>query len=94
VDKRVAVVGWQWYRLIEDNKTVRMVPDRVWQWQYWMNDDPFKKVAVAGVADDKKDTNRDTVDQQVAVVGWQWYRWIARITAVPMVPVSMHGWQY
>jgi dTDP-4-dehydrorhamnose 3,5-epimerase-like enzyme len=54
VDKRVAVVGWQWYRWKEEDKTVRMIPDRVWQWQYWMNDDSFKKVAVAGVADDKK----------------------------------------
>jgi hypothetical protein len=33
---RVAVVGWQWewYRWIERIKAVRMVPDRVWQWQY------------------------------------------------------------
>jgi hypothetical protein len=30
----VAVVGWQWYRWIEEVGAVRMVPIRTWQWQY------------------------------------------------------------
>jgi hypothetical protein len=31
----LVVSGWQWYRWIEENKAVRMVPVREWQWQYW-----------------------------------------------------------
>jgi hypothetical protein len=27
---RVAVVGWQWSRWIEEISAVRMVPDRAW----------------------------------------------------------------
>jgi hypothetical protein len=31
----VAVVGWEWYRWIEEIEAVRMVPVGMWQWQYW-----------------------------------------------------------
>jgi hypothetical protein len=37
VDERVAVVVWQWYESIRQVNAVRMVPDRVWQWQYWQS---------------------------------------------------------
>jgi hypothetical protein len=29
------VAGCSWYRWIEEISAVRMVPNRVWQWQYW-----------------------------------------------------------
>jgi uncharacterized membrane protein YdcZ (DUF606 family) len=34
VAREVAVAGWQWWRWIEGVIAVRMVCDRVWQWQY------------------------------------------------------------
>jgi hypothetical protein len=33
----VAVVGWQWWHSIREVKAVRMVPVRMWQWQYWQS---------------------------------------------------------
>jgi hypothetical protein len=35
VAQRVAVVMWQWYRSKEEIRAVRLVPVRMWQWQYW-----------------------------------------------------------
>jgi hypothetical protein len=31
----VAVDAWQWDSRIEEVGAVRMVPDTVWQWQWW-----------------------------------------------------------
>jgi hypothetical protein len=35
VAERVAVAGWQWWQSKEEITAVRMIPVRVWQWQYW-----------------------------------------------------------
>jgi hypothetical protein len=33
----MAVAGWQWDRAKEESEAVRMVPNRGWQWQYWLS---------------------------------------------------------
>jgi hypothetical protein len=39
----MTVDGWQWYQSKEGISAVRMVPVRMWQWQYWQSCGGLKK---------------------------------------------------
>jgi hypothetical protein len=49
VARGVAVAGWQWWQLIAEVRAVRMVLNRVWQWQYWLRYDQYLQYAQKSV---------------------------------------------
>jgi hypothetical protein len=94
----VAVVVWQCYESIRQVNAVRMVLDRVWQWQYWQRcggriGEGCKVDAVVRGAF-PGDRQRAVSGYRVAVAGWQCYESIAEISAVRMVLDRVWQWQY
>jgi hypothetical protein len=90
VARGVAVAGWQWWQSIAEVRAVRMVLNRVWQWQYW----PIYGYFYIKISVKKWLGGSGSVARGVAVAGWQWWQSIAEIRAVRMVQNRVWQWQY
>jgi hypothetical protein len=66
----VAVAGWQWDHSIEEITAVRMVPVRVWQWQYWQSCGDLKQAKMEWIKKSGDDGSGAKIMQWHGE--WQW----------------------